>query len=169
MRPRLFALFISAFLANALAHAIERDDQTNAKLVKLRDAGVSITSRGCGKSGQVKTESIANKHDPKLIDQMQTTICPGLEIRHYIAYVHIPPARIPDSLVLTDAKRKLPLGLRLGMSKSAIERILGTPDGATNDSIYYFVPEGEAGGSDGVKFVFKDVQVIKVIWGFHYE
>lgn len=162
-------LILSLVIVAAPALAIDRTDQTNAKIERLRDIGISTAKRGCSKAGQVTSEPVANRHDPRITDQMQKTVCPGLDIRYYVAYAHTPPVKILDSVEISGASLKLPFGLKFGAPRSDIERVLGISDLAGPNSITYFAPAGEAGGSDGVTFTLEQGRLVKFSVGFHYD
>lgn len=162
-------LILTFIIAIAPALAIERTDQTNAKIEKLRDVGISTAKRGCSNAGRVTNKPVTNRHNPRITDKMQRTVCSGLDIRYYVAYVHTPPKKMLDSIEITGASLKLPYGLKLGTPKSEIRRALEIPDSSGPNSVTYYAPEGEASGNDGVTFIFEQGRLIKFNVGFHYD
>lgn len=89
--------------------------------------------------------------------------------RYYVAFARPSQIKILDSVKIANPNLNLPLGLKFGMPRSNIERLLGSSDLSNRNSITYFAPAGEAGGSDGVAFISEQDKLTTLGVGFHYE
>lgn len=163
------SMLLACLVSLGCAPAVARDSQADSKIERLRDFGESVAKRGCQGGGRTTTRQVTNRHDPKIRDQVEKTVCPDLEIQYYIARVNSPPRRILASMEISGDALLLPFGLKRGATRAEVVGLLGLPDLSTPKSITYFAPQGEAGGSDGVTFSFEGNRLSRFSVGFHFE
>ena len=150
------------------AIGVDRDAAVVEKLGQFRETGIALYKKRCAKVLRTTRKSVANAHDPSVMDTIRTVHCPGLEISTYRANFSKPPTDIPGAVVLSGSNRELPFRLRVGSSRRAVETVFGAPDSEESGTADYHVWT-EGPGADVVSFEYKDGRVKRVLWSFHIE
>lgn len=158
-------LLFSSILVSANVWADNTKDERDKNLIQWQMYGEYFGKDGCKKPERVTTEPIINKHDPNLIDKLKTVFCTNWEIRYYVAA----EKTILQSVILISGSANLPNGVKLGMARENVIDVLGAPHESSNNSIYYWPPENEAGGSDEIEFMFKKNKLHQVAWKYYID
>ena len=158
-------LLFSSIFVSVSVWAESPENQTDKNLIQGGRYGEYIGKHGCKKPERVTTEPIINKYDPKTIDQLRTVFCTDWEIRYYAAA----EKTILKSILLIGNSASLPNEIKLGMAKENVIEVLGTPHESSNNSIYYWTPENEAGGNDEIEFIFKKNKLHQVAWKYYID
>jgi hypothetical protein len=158
-------LLLSSILVSTYVRADNTKDEIDKNLIQWEMYGEYIGKHGCKKPVRVTTEPIINKYDPKLIDKLKTVFCTDWEIRYYVAA----EKTILQSILLISGSANLPNGVKLGMAKENVIEVLGIPHESSSNSICYWTPENEAGGSDEIEFIFKKNKLHQVAWKYYID
>jgi hypothetical protein len=164
MRLNSFVCLLLLLLVPLPIFAVD-DQAIEKKLIQWGKLAESIEKNGCKKPNLIISEPIINTHDSNVIDQLQTFHCTDWQITYYIAAERT----ILQSIVLTSMRPRLPNGIKLGMPKESVTKILGTPQETSGNFIYYWLPEHEAGGNDSLEFMFDKNKLSQISWKYFID
>ena len=135
--------------------------------LELNKIGKAIAKAKCDSTVPIRREPIPNTHNPKLMDEIQTQICPGFEVSTYIAKYFSPPKEFPMKLSVQAKDKRIPGYASVGARSSDVLQALGKPLRLSNSEIVYQADiEGLA--ADTITFKIANGVVHHIDWGWFF-
>jgi hypothetical protein len=160
-------LFVLALVPTTClaASSDPEDDASSFVAAELNGLGLTIATSGCEAPSSISTRTVSNKYVPTVMDEVQTTSCPGFEAVTYIARGTDGGRSIPIQLTVIGPHPKLPEYLSVGASDTAVRARLGKPWYDNGQSFSYGLDESES----TVTFTSSEGRITSIVWAWYSE
>ncbi len=112
-----------------------------------------------------RVEKTPNTHDKNQIDEWHTVSYEGLTVKFYRSKSAI--SDLLSTLVVSDKKYEMPLGIHIGDKRDSVIKILGKPTRDTGSELIYDLPY--ASYLEEVTFRFSNNVLKEVQWDFEID
>lgn len=132
----------------------------------LDGVGRRLVLEPCANPLAVKLQSVRNRREPNVLDEVKLVTCPSFKAETYIARADKPLSNLPLSLKVTAPLRLLPAQLQVG-APSANLKILGTPAVSKGGAFTYLLPSEP--GNDSITFVTAKARISSIYWSWDVD
>lgn len=132
----------------------------------LDGVGRRLVLEPCANPLAVKLQSVRNRHEPNVRDEVKLVTCPSFKAETYIAGADKPLSNLPLSLKVTAPVRLLPAQLQVG-APSANLKILGKPAASKGGAFTYVLPSEP--GNDSITFATAKARISSIYWSWDVD
>ncbi|NML17099.1 hypothetical protein [Azohydromonas caseinilytica] len=168
-RPhRLRRAHVGLLLAVALVAGCASRPAPKLPIEQLEAVGWHITERPCETPLRVERQRQPNAHDPKVMDEVIETHCPGWVATVYEARTTQPPKLLPVGVRMTGPHPALPAGLQVGASEAEVLKRLGPPTLRDPAALAYRLGPDRP-DSDQLRFIVRQGKVTAIEWAWYID
>ncbi len=161
----ILAIFILLTCQNAISYDIPPGMQSNPELEQFIQYARDLFKTRSATPKAERVEKTPNTHDKNQIDEWHTVSLEGLRIKFYRSKSAI--SDLLSTLVVTDKRYEMPLGIHVGDKRESVMKKLGKPTQDTGGELIYDLPY--ASYMEKVTFRFSNNVLKEVQWDFEID